>query len=183
MSALFRLLAIALAMTGVLAFMVVHQANARSGGTEIRLDMEPVDPRDLLLGHYVELTTPLQRLETSELENGELHTFQQGDRIWVGLTEGENGSSRPVSVHGMPPPGRHIQGRVRRASTIAGEPGQNLTVSYNIERYFASPEAALELEGYRDERRLRLIVSLDAAGAAVIKGLEIDGEDHLDTLF
>ena len=75
-----------------------------------------------------------------------------------------------------------VEGRVRYASNADDEPGQWLTVHYNIERYFASPEAALELEGLRNEGRLRLVVSVSESGAAVIKGLEIDGEDHLDAL-
>lgn len=183
MSVMIRLSLIAAAMTVLLALMVINQAAARSGGTEIRLSMEPVDPRDLLLGHYVELVTPLQRLETAQLEGGAAHTFRQGDRIWVGLEADAEGSSRPVSVHPSPRSGSFIEGRVRYAGSLGEEPGQWLTVHYNIERYFASPEAALELEGYRDERRLRLIVSLGSSGNAVIRGLEIDGEDHIDRLF
>lgn len=183
MNVMIRLLLVAAAMTAVLTLMVINQANARAGGTEIRLAMEPVDPRDLLLGHYVELVTPLQRLETAQLQGGSEHMFEQGDRIWVGLETGPDGSSRPVSVHNSPPAGPHIEGRVRVAGHISDEPGQWLTVHYNIERYFASPEAALELESYRDERRLRLIVSLSDSGSAVIRGLEIDGEDHVDRLF
>jgi uncharacterized membrane-anchored protein len=178
-----RLILIAAAMTALLALMVVNQANARAGGSEIRLTMEPVDPRDLLLGHYIELVTPLQRLETAEFGGARDHVFRRGDRIWVALTQDADGSSRPASLHTAPPDGSFIEGRVRYASSSGDDPGQWLTVHYNIERYFASPEAALELEGYRDERRLRLIVSLSNSGSAVIRGLEIDGEDHIDRLF
>lgn len=183
MSVMIRLLLIAAAMTALLAVMVVRHATARAGGTEIRLAMEPVDPRDLLLGHYVELVTPLQRLETAQLEGGTEHTFARGDRIWVGLETDADGSSRPVSVHPSPRSGAYIEGRVRVAGHVRDKPGQWLTVHYNIERYFASPEAALELEALRNESRLRLIVSLGGSGSAVIRGLEIDGEDHIDRLF
>lgn len=182
MNLMIRLMLIAATMTVLLALMVINQALARAGGTEIRLTMEPVDPRDLLLGHYVELVTPLQRLETSQLQGGGEHTFRQGDRVWVGLETATDGSSRPVSIHASRPNETFMAGRVRYASSAGGEPGQWLTVHYNIERYFASPEAALELESYRDERRLRLIVSLSGNGSAVIRGLEIDGEDHIDRL-
>ncbi|MFC4725001.1 GDYXXLXY domain-containing protein [Glycocaulis abyssi] len=183
MSVMIRLLLIAAGMTALLALMVINQANARAGGTEIRLAMEPVDPRDLLLGHYVELVTPLQRLETAQLQGGSEHVFAQGDRIWVGLESDADGSSLPVSVYPSPRSGTYIEGRVRHAGYVRDEPGQWLTVHYNIERYFASPEAALELEALRNESRLRLIVSLGGSGSAVIRGLEIDGEDHLDRLF
>jgi len=183
MKPLLRLVLIAAAMTALLVFMVVNQANARAGGTEIRLTMEPVDPRDLLLGHYVELVTPLQRLDTSQFGDAGGHAFRRGHRIWVRLETDGEGSSQPLSLHASPPGGSFIEGRVRYASDNGDEPGQWLTVHYNIERYFASPEAALELEALRNERRLRLVVSVSESGAAVIKGLEIDGEDHLDTLF
>lgn len=183
MSVMIRLILIAAAMTALLALMVINQANARAGGSEIRLTMEPVDPRDLVLGHYVELVTPLQRLETAQLRGGTEHVFEQGDRIWVELETGPDGSSLPVSVYPSPRSGTYIEGRVRYASSAGDDPGQWLTVHYNIERYFASPEAALELESYRDERRLRLIVSLSDSGSAVIRGLEIDGEDHVDRLY
>lgn len=183
MRLMIRLLLIAAAMSGLLTFMVINQANARAGGGEIRLDMEPVDPRDLLLGHYVELVTPLQRLDTSQLSDTALAEFRQGDRIWVGLAQDGNGSSQPVSVHSSAPDMPFVQGRVRHASTAGEGTGQLLTVHYNIERYFASPEAALELESLRNERRLRLIVSVSESGSAVIRGLEIDGEDHIDRLF
>lgn len=183
MNLMIRLLVIAAAMTALLVFMVISQALARAGGAEIRLTMEPVDPRDLLLGHYVELVTPLQRLETAEMHGGPEHIFRKGDQIWVGIETGTDGSSRPVSVHSSRPGGPFITGRIRHASSVDDEPGQWLTVHYNIERYFASPEAALELESYRDDRRLRLIVSLSNNGTAVIRGLEIDSEDHIDRLF
>ncbi|WP_439634856.1 GDYXXLXY domain-containing protein [Glycocaulis sp.] len=183
MSVMIRLSLIAAAMTALLALMVINQAAARAGGTEIRLTMEPVDPRDLLLGHYVELVTPLQRLETTQLRGGTEHVFEQGDRIWVELETGPDGSSLPVSVYPSPRSGTFIEGRVRYAGSLGEEPGQWLTVHYNIERYFASPEAALELETLRNESRLRLIVSLGDRGSAVIRGLEIDGEDHIDRLF
>lgn len=183
MTPLLRLLLIAAAMTALLAIMVANQANARAGGTEIRLAMEPVDPRDLLLGHYVELVTPLQRLDTSQFGDDGGHVYERGDRVYVGLETDSDGSSRPVSLHASAPGGMFVEGRVRYASNAGDEPGQWLTVHYNIERYFASPEAALELEDFRNERRLRLVVSVSESGSAVIKGLEIDGEDHLDTLF
>ena len=182
MSLTLRLLGIALLMSLFLAGMVVTHASARAGGTEVRLSMEPVDPRDLLLGHYVIIQTPVHRLSLDGLGGDTGHSWQRGDSIWVVLTESE-GVFNPVSVHRRQPEGLSIQGRVFFSSPGWTDEGPVLTVRYNLERYFASPEDALALEELRNESRLRLIVSVGSDGSAIIRGLEIDGEDHIDRLF
>lgn len=183
MSLTLRLLGIAVLMSLFLIGMVVTHASARAGGTEVRLSMEPVDPRDLLLGHYVVLQTPLHRLSLSEIGGDTEHGWRPGERIWVALAESE-GVYNPVSIHRRRPDGLSLQGRVF-ASGSGGlvRPGAMMSVRYNLERYFASPEDALALEELRNESRLRLIVSVGSDGSAIIRGLEIDGEDHIDRLF
>jgi uncharacterized membrane-anchored protein len=203
MSLFVRLAALAAAMSAILAAMVgVHAAN-RAGGTEIYLDMAPVDPRDLLLGHYVIIETELHRLDTADL-GGPQTGWSRGDTAYVTLEETDTGSMAPVGAYLERPDGLFIQGRVERVFTTRdhedlapledGSPGfvrepipgterDELRVRYNLERYYAPREQALELERMRNEDRLRLIVSLSADGHAVIKGLEIDGEPRYDRLF
>ncbi|BDG03382.1 GDYXXLXY domain-containing protein [Anaeromyxobacter oryzae] len=48
-----RLLAVVAIQVAILAAIPLRQVRARTGGTEITLDTLPVDPRDLLSGHYV----------------------------------------------------------------------------------------------------------------------------------
>ncbi|MCC5994742.1 MAG: GDYXXLXY domain-containing protein [Oceanicaulis sp.] len=192
-----RLILIALAMTGVLIAMAGGHALQRATGTEIRLDMVPVDPRDLLLGHYATLETPLHRLDVTDLTDAP-GRFARGDTIYVALRQDETGAWEAVSVHDRHPrEGVAIRGKVlfsnslRDAAAWGDESGvresgarrHRVTIRYNLERYYASRDDALALEHMRDEARLRLIVSVNASGAAVIKGLEIDGEDRLDRLF
>ncbi|MEQ8406070.1 MAG: GDYXXLXY domain-containing protein [Oceanicaulis sp.] len=203
MSLFVRLAAVALAMSAILAAMVgVHAAN-RAGGTEIYLDMAPVDPRDLLLGHYVILETELHRLDTADLD-GPKTGWARGDTVYVALEETQTGSMAPAGAFNEPPTGVFIQGRVESVSTtrdfddpvlrrdgslgfrreaIPGTERDALRVRYNLERYYAPRDQALALERMRNENRLRLIVSLADDGSAVIKGLEIDGEAQYDTLF
>jgi uncharacterized membrane-anchored protein len=50
-----RLLAVVALQIAILAAIPLRQARARASGTEITLDTLPVDPRDLLSGHYVNL--------------------------------------------------------------------------------------------------------------------------------
>ena len=113
-----------------------------------------------------------------------LDRLKPGLYLVVPLEAGETGSFQPVSVHTRQPEGLSIQGRVFHAGSGGiGRSGPVMSVRYNLERYFASPEDALALEELRNESRLRLIVSVGSDGSAIIRGLEIDGEDHIDRLF
>ena len=203
-----RLLLIAAAMSAVLIGLVASHAAQRSGGQEIRLAMEPVDPRDILLGHYVIIETPAHRFSEPISDDGDLQ-WRAGDDIFVSLAPDDNGALRPISVHRRRQDARHpyLSGKVRNAfdrwertqatseidedgkeiwtpsEPIPGTRSIELRMVFNLERYFAEEKAALALEAMRRDDRLRLIVSLSPRGHAVIKGLEIDGEAHYDTLF
>ena len=204
MSLAIRLGLIVLAMTVFLGAMIARHADLRETGTEIVLPMEPVDPRDLLLGYYVTIRTPAHDLDTRELEGPETG-WAVGDRIHVTLRQGEDGWRPAGAFQQRPEDGVFLQGRVARARTIsdmrevepepddppwrtvrepvAGTQRQALDVHYNLERYYAGADTARALEDMRREDRLRLIVSVGDNGSAVIKGLEIDGEARYETLF
>lgn len=207
-----RLIVMAILMTAVLGGLVAMHAQARRSGTEVRLAMEPVDPRDMLLGHYVQLMTPLHRLDTRDFD-APSEGWQPGDWIYVHVAPDDSGAWQPVAIHrgharlaSGDSRAVLIRGRLRHAHTMpdfagrrivpeeGGEPytvpeaveGSEhtiLSVIYNIERYYADQTSALALEGLRNEDRLRLIVSVAEDGSAVIKGLEIDGETHFDSMF
>lgn len=203
MSILVRLLAIALVMSAILAGLVARHAWLRENGQEIYLAMEPVDPRDLLLGHYVILRTGLHQLDTAALD-GPDEGWVRGEAVFVSLRETEDGSMVATGVFQDPPAPPFIQGRIAYVATQSdfadpepledGSPGWSrepipgteraqLEVRYNLERYYAPRDHALELEAMRTENRLRLIVSLGPDGNAVIKGLEIDGAPRYDALY
>lgn len=198
MSTPVRLVLMAALMTGVLIAMAGLHAAQRAGGTEVRLDMLAVDPRDPLLGHYVVIQTPLHRLDLRDFDAVE-HGYSRGRDVFVTLRRDEaTGAWSPAAIHERHPgEGVVIRGKVDRVfeaivfvEDADGErvrdrdnPREDLFVSYNLERYYASRDEALELEDMREGGRLRLIVSVSASGDAVIKGLEIDGEDRLDRLF
>lgn len=198
MSTSMRLIIMAAFMTGVLIAMAGLHAAQRTGGIEIRLDMLAVDPRDPLLGHYIIIETPIHQLDLNAY--GPVQTgFTRGSDVFVTLLrDDETGSWSAASVHERHPgEGVVIRGKVERVFPLIpwlededGEwvrdrdnPRDELRMRYNLERYYASRDEALALEDMREGGRLRLIVSVSASGDAVIKGLEIDGEDRLDRLF
>jgi len=188
MSIVMRLLLLAAAFTAVLAGMAGLHLHQRDAGAEVRLPTEPVDPRDLLLGHYVIIRTPVHELDTGALAGAD--EFERGDPIWVELGPGPDGYAEPIALRRTAPSGPSLQGRVRYSYTPflttdereagAQDPAPQISAAFNIERYYASPDDALELEMMRQDGRLAVILSVAADGAAVIKGLEIDGATYYD---
>lgn len=193
-----RLLGLAALFTLVLVGLVAHHAWSRWSGLEVRLAMEPVDPRDLLLGHYVEIETIIHTLDLDSITGPE-HEWRIGDSVWVRVRP-EDGPARAATegaranwsvsevAHQRPAPKAGaiwIHGRVARVvgSGSGGSASTSrLRARYNLERYYASSIEARRLEDLRQTRQLRLIVAVGPGGRAVIKGLEIDGTTYYDTL-
>lgn len=185
-SAPMRLGLIAAAMTGFLVFMLVSHQTARNTGTELVMEVEGYDPRDIFLGHYAMIRTPLATLDTAALDGDD--AFEAHAPVFVTLEIGADGLARPVAVHQHHPgSGLVAEGRVVWSNEV-------LRARFNIERYYASRDQALALEdmlrrGQRDgeaeEARsdVRLILSLPASGDLMIKGFEIGGERHVDGLW
>ncbi len=201
-----RLFIILAAMIAFLCSLVIRHADHRANGFEVILAMEPLDPRDLMLGYYSVIRTELHALDMAELD-GPKTGWRAGDRAFVALEEDADGDWRPVSVSAHAPEGGvFLQGRVRsvtsrsdwrdvpdqdpdledwerRREEVPGTQRDELWMAYNLEAYYAEADQARGLDAMRNENRLRLIVSLAPDGRAVIKGLEIDGERRIDRIF
>jgi uncharacterized membrane-anchored protein len=207
MTRLVRLCLIAAAMTVFLGVMLGSHLQRRAGGTEILLDVEGYDPRDILLGHYALIRTPLQRLDVNALAGDDV--FARGDRIYVSLETGPDGLAGPVAVHRQHPgAGIVAQGRVTGTSETSStwvqeadpETGDMRSVrrevdedwvhaQFNIERYYASRDRALALQerlrmtDIAGSTGVRLILSVPGDGKLIVKGFEIDGERRLDRIW
>lgn len=182
MTAGLKLGLIAAAMTGFLVFMLVSHETARATGTEIEMSVEGYDPRDIFLGHYAEIRTPLSRIDLAGVEGDD--TFEPYQRVFVTLEIGADGLARPVAVHrAHPGSGLVAEGRVSWVD-------EALVTRFNIERYYADRDEALALQarlrgGIDGEfaAPVRVILSLTGSGQLMIKGFEIDGERRIDRLW
>jgi uncharacterized membrane-anchored protein len=171
----FRLMLTAAAMTAFLVGLIADHHVRRANGAEILLDLEPVDPRDLLAGYYIVISTPLHSIDPEQLDGD--NVFDAGGDIYVVVEAEADGSWQPVSIHSeQPVDGVFLLGKVQWASRNA------IRVRYNIERFYADADTAQALEDIRRLNRasLRLIVSVGADGRAIIRGLEINGERQID---
>jgi len=64
-----RALAVALVLSGTLAWMIVDRARLLQTGREIVLKTEPMDPRDIFRGHYARLNYEISRIPRSLVED------------------------------------------------------------------------------------------------------------------
>ncbi len=189
MSASKRLLIAFAIMTGFLLYMAIDHEFRRSNGDEMVLDMEPVDPRSLFRGHYVRIRTDAHQLNPNGLSGDD--EFVKGQNIYVALEVDDEGSWHPNAIfHDQPkPPYAFIKGIVSSVARYQRKVGEintsvyRLSVQYNIESYFADKASAKNLETLVRDHKMRLILSVGPDGRAVIKGIEIDGERQLDTLY
>ena len=175
------LLVIAGLMSVFLLFMATSHEWQRRQGTEIVLDMEPVDPRSLFRGHYVRIRTKLHTLDAPDLKGAD--DFKKGQAIYVSLQKNEAGQWAPASLsHSRPHTDAvFIAGRVLGINDWADI--KKIGVAYNIESYFADLKTAKGLEKQLRDHDMKLIIALGKTGKAVIKGIQIDDVREVDSLW
>ncbi len=86
-------------------------------GKKVMLRTEPVDPRDIFRGDYVQLRYEISTLNLEEM--GIQHQFRPMERIYVHLERSPDGTFRASSVSRELPEGKtFIQGRARFSTTL-----------------------------------------------------------------
>ncbi len=194
-----RLIAAGVICLVALIGLVVVEGRARAAGTEVILRMQPVDPRALLTGHYVQLSfaDPLDRGEVCPPLLGEtvsLNVFRPSDNAkWLALkpegdvhvlageyaTKAEALRHATVVARGdarcetmfMPTPG---------ATDGSGAEVATVVLELPIDRFHADQDEAMALEKILRDRdnvdRIAAIVSVSDDGAVRTKGVVIDGK-------
>jgi hypothetical protein len=181
-----RILIVAGICVVALIALVLNESAARSGGTEVLLPMEAVDPRSLLSGHYVTVM-PQQQLDPTETCPMQL---TQSDRVSLAPT-GETVSGG--SIYGLAnptatlPDALTVKGSftcnepIAPAEGVAGAPGW-IQLDLNINRFHINQTEALRIEqvlrdqNVTEQTRAYAIVSIGRDGRARLKGLLIDGQ-------
>lgn len=186
-----RILAVAAICAAGLIGLVISEGFARSGGQEITLPMEAVDPRALLSGHYVQLNFT-QRLEPTDTCPANTNSDPTNtDWEWVALRPANDiyvvaggAPSRdqaerlgPLPVKGTftcSPPTPSIEG-------VDGLPGW-LSLDVGVERFHINQTDAMRIEQVLraqrpdEETRAFGVLSVGRDGRARLKALLIDGE-------
>ena len=142
----------------LIGFITVREV-ALSTGTEVTLQTVPVDPRSLLQGDYAILDYEIADLPSS------MRDLPEGRIVYVELLEGPDawGAVEYYDYLGQFGGKTFIRGRVDR-------PGH---LDFGIGTYFVPEGTGRIIERAED---VKVVVSIDDDGNAVIKDVLVDGE-------
>jgi uncharacterized membrane-anchored protein len=184
-----RYILAALLLCGLILAMVFPRAQILKNGQEIRLEIVPVDPRDLFRGDYVVLD---YRISSVDLPKDATSAFIRGQKVFVTLRPNENGKARAVAVSSERPAVSGadivILGTVTAASVCPfNESGirdckagnRAVHVKYGLESYFVPQGEGKKIET-TEKARLEIVAAVAPSGQAAIKRLLIDGKPVYD---
>jgi len=186
---LLRYVLAALLLCGLILATVVQRAAILRTGKEARLELTPVDPRDLFRGDYVVLG---YGIGTVNVPGEVTPAFTRSQPVFVTLRPDANHMSRAVAISAEQPTVSGddvvIAGFVVSPSTcMLNDAGARdcklgrraVSVRYGLESYFV-PQG----EGKRIEQtaagRLEVVAAIAPSGQAAIKRLLIDGKPVYD---
>jgi hypothetical protein len=175
-----RILSIATLCALGLVALVVHEGLARASGTEVILRMQAVDPRSLLIGHYVIIdlqeTTPADTSCPSGTDGG---PPVDGERVrWVALRP--NGDHHSVAGMAMSREAALELAPIAVRGHAWCAPG-SMRTTIGLNRFYTNQTEAQRIERIMraqrpGEGRVSAIVSVGRDGNARLKGLIVEGE-------
>ena len=184
-----RYILAALLLCGLILAMVYQRAEILRNGQEVRLEIVPVDPRDLFRGDYVILDYKISSVDLPKDATGE---FKRGQKIFVTLRPDENGKARAVAISSERPAVSGadivILGTVSAGSVCppneAGlrvcKPGiRAALVKYGLESYFVPQGEGKKIET-TEKTRLEIVAAVTPSGQSAIKRLLLDGKPVYD---
>jgi uncharacterized membrane-anchored protein len=175
-NALLSLAILALAQTGVLAYMVTDRVLLLKSGREMTLPIVPVDPQDFFRGEYVRLAYDIGTVSIRLLEGP---PPRQNEAFYVVLEKKPDGTWQAVKITRAMPQETSPERVTLKARTPYWPTPDTVTTSvrvrYGIESYFVPQGAGGKLKTLARERKMAALVAVDARGNAAIKGLLIDG--------
>lgn len=174
---LLSLAVVALAQTGVLAYMVVDRVSLLKSGRQITLPVVPVDPQDFFRGEYARLGYPVGTIPVRLLDGPRP---SDNAAFYVVLEKQPDGTWQSVKIASSMPQETSPDRIVLKARTLHGWPAReaanaSVRVRYGIESYFVPAGQGAALEKLARDKKLATLVAVDARGNAAIKGLLIDG--------
>jgi len=169
---------VALQFAALLVLLAPAQFRASMATTTVVLKTEPVDPVDLMRGHYADLSYEIGRLGEDQVEwtadggpgqgLGAARGPRRGDTVYVFLDPGPGFSKAISASTDRPPPGTiFIRGTV---TGLGSSRDYAVSVKYGIEKVFISEARARRLE-YATEP-LAVTVKLDGEGRANVISVE-----------
>lgn len=174
---------VAAAQIGFLFSMIAGRAAILRSGTEIVLEVRPIDPRDLLRGDYVVLGYNISSVPVALFAELPAEEDRRREKtVFVRLAPGEDGVWQALAARYDEPPAQDLgEGEVDIRGTTRGTwrmGGQSIDVNYGIERFYVPEGEGRAIEQGLGERTFRMTVAVGRGGAAQIKSFH-DGDTLL----
>lgn len=187
---LLRYILAALVLCGLILATVVQRAGILRSGQEARLELTPVDPRDLFRGDYVVLN---YRIGTVDFPKDAMSSpFTRGQQVFVTLRPDASNKAKAVAIAAERPAVSGtdivISGVVSSPSTCPlNETGamdcklgrRAVGVRYSLESYFVPEGEGKKIE-LTPRALLEVVAAIAPSGQAAIKRLLIDGKPVYD---
>lgn len=165
---------------GLLGWMIADRALLLRNGTELRLAVVPVDPRDLFRGDYVVLNYAISRVVSDKVAGDD--AFAYGDPVYVTIEKRDEGWQAVALGHARPAEGTVLKGRIAavRAGCGADDTCKTYDIDYGIEKFFVPEGVGRDLEKARNAQRMDVDVALAGDGRVALKRLIVDGEPRFE---
>jgi len=146
---------------------IIFKIAVLTGGTEVLLKIEPVDPRDPLRGDH--LTFSYYKISNLYTYLFNYSPIRGGDTVYVPLKKQENYWIATFGVQKTKPIG---EGKIFLRGKVSSVYGDKVHIIYGIEDYFIPEGAGQDFTFWRQEVVAR--VSVDENGNAVLKQIYVN---------
>jgi hypothetical protein len=168
-----RLIVVLAVQLAILVAVPFRQVVARLRGTTVTLKTAPVDPFDVLAGHYVTLAYEVERVPARLADPG----LQPGDRVWVTVAQGQPAWTLESVTRERPAPASGRASIRARWKWTGSE--QGLAELEGAGRLYVTEERGKELDARRWGRRESLVdLRIGEDGTPAVLDLRA-GEDEL----
>jgi uncharacterized membrane-anchored protein len=172
--------------TAAIGWMVTDRITLLKTGKEIVLPIIPVDPRSLFRGDYVRIDFPVTMVPSDLFpKTGKLPgkagpvfvTLERAGETWKPVAVSETMPAiGPKAGQAAGPDQTVMHGRLAHSWWPTGRAQSMIRINYGIERYYVQEGKGLDLENAARDKKLAVVVAVDAKGRSAIKGLIIDGK-------
>lgn len=160
---------LALIQLALIAIPLADRLNVQMTGTEVTLEVRPIDPRDLLRGDYVIINLAITRLDAGLAKSGE--TLSSGDKVYVSMDADGDGLSQPTLITAN----RSVGGPLAIAGIVRSVSDATVVVDYDLDAFYVPEGTGLEIERM-DSSRIRLVARVADDGRSLPVRLLVDGQ-------
>ncbi len=166
-------LVVALGQSGAIGSMIYGHASHLANGKEVILESGFIDPRDLFRGHYVRLNLTVGELGKDKVKRD--RDFKRNEVVYVELAKSDDIFWKAVKLWHEIPQGSD-KAFIKAKMVHSFRTGGGTRIDFPFDRYFAPKIRAKELEKFRRDQKLGVVLSLNENGEGLIKGITVEGK-------